>query len=167
VKRFIIAVALLISLPCFAQSDVTLFYKCNGKFLQPLPKGNPSGCQLVAWPDSDWSLYGIGENALNFVNKGSVRPQGKYRKVWLLSVFPKEESVNNVRFLSEKALVYFDCVAGSVGIKQILYYSDELGQTPIDGGSINIGESDVDFSDSAPNSAGDQLLKIVCGKLPR
>ena len=113
---------------------------------------------------SDWFLIAKGNDSIVFVDKSSISSKDKYLKAWLIWDYtgPKKmEYYPYKEYRSTKSLYYLDCSSNSIAISQSVNYLGNFGA----GESVDSYSQDISklkFSDVAPDTIGETILKYVC-----
>jgi hypothetical protein len=154
-RHFVITVALLIPLGSFAEPGI---YGCLEN------QTNLDSCTRFKSPRQSWTNVSVSPEVVIFADKNTVRRHGKYLKAWLLWIVAKDHQFNDRPYRSFKELSYFDCRAGENGVKQRLYYSDEIGEVPISDLTEYSSEEAMQFTGFAPHTLGQSVIDFVCTK---
>jgi hypothetical protein len=113
---------------------------------------------------AEWQFIGSDDNGLRFfMDLSTKRQQGKYTLVWDREDYPKAQVANGKSFNSAKTLTVYDCAEYRYGTKSYLHYSGKSGTGDVVH-SASRELSEVDFEDAAPETTGEAMLKIACGK---
>jgi hypothetical protein len=154
-KLFVITIALLIPIACFAEAGI---YGC------PENQTNPDGCTRFKVPRQTWTNIAVSPEVVIYADKNTIRRQGKYLKAWLLWIVATDHQFNDRPYRSFKELSYFDCEVGEDSVKQRLYYSDEIGEVPISDLTEYSSEEAMQFTRFAPHTLGQSVIDFVCTK---
>lgn len=154
-RHFAVAVALLIPLVGFAEPEI---YGCSDI------QSNLDGCTRFKAPRETWTNVSVSPEVVIYVDKNTIRNQGKYIKAWLLWIVATDHQFNDRPYRSFKELSYFDCGVGENSVKHRLYYSDEIGEVPISDLTEYSGEEAMQFTRFAPHTLGQSVIDFVCTK---
>jgi hypothetical protein len=102
----------------------------------------------------EWVGYGQSESGTYYFDKAGVRAEGDRKRVWRL--FALKEPQGGVQ--SGKALIEFQCKAGTYRYLRTLYYSGPMGQGKYVGGAKEQSSEPV-----TPGSMVGELAAKVCG----
>jgi hypothetical protein len=114
-------------------------------------------------PGGEWKLIGEHELFNMYIHPGSVAPQGRHKKAWLLTVYRSERNDAGTPkpYRATRTLTYFDCAARKVGSKQIAFFDSQI----TDGVALETAtreDSAVPFADAAPGTFMDSALRVAC-----
>jgi hypothetical protein len=152
-KHFMIAVGLLIPLASIAEAGI---YGC------PANQTNLDDCTRFKSPRQSWTNVSVSPEVVIYADVNTVRRQGKYLKAWLLWIVAKDHQFNDRPYRSFKELSYFDCGVRENGVKQRLYYSDEIGEVPISDLTEYSSEEAMQFTRFSPHTLGQSVIDFVC-----
>lgn len=176
--------AWILVLACDLASSQDALYRCGNEYTNAMPKGREHLCRLIdggtvkivetpdgpiaEWqptrPSVNWVEIASTQGVVVFVERSSVKPQARYIKAWLLWSYETPDKLySGKEYKSVKALTYFDCKAGTAGIKSENFFTDAFG----DGdsvGSRQIEDNKVVFVESPPQSVGVAMVERVCAK---
>lgn len=102
---------------------------------------------------SEWVSYGQSETGSYYFDKSGIREEGDRRRVWRL--FALREPQDGVQ--SGKALIEFQCKAGTFRYLRTMYYSGPMGQGRYVGGAKEQSTEPV-----APGTMIGELARKVC-----
>lgn len=108
----------------------------------------------------------VGENAEIevFVDTDSIRKNGNLVKTWLKWQWTKPSEIPNSYpkkfYQTEKQLQISDCANRTLAVAQGIYYADTNGTNVVD--SYTIEERHWQFSEAAPETIGETLIKFAC-----
>ena len=108
-----------------------------------------------AW--AEWVMYEESDSATHYFDPATIRKEGNMRRVWVLQDLRKRGQYSEMsrRYRSE-----YDCKNERWRILTISEHSE-----PMAGGSAMRSQSDEDsWTDIAPGTVTDTMLKIVCAK---
>jgi hypothetical protein len=154
-RHLVIAVAFLIPPVSFAEAGI---YGC------PESQTNIDGCTHFKSPRQSWTNVSASPEVVIYADKSTIRRHGKYLKAWLLWIVAKDLQFHDRPYRSFKELSYFDCGAGENGVKQRLYYSDEIGEVPISDLTEYSSEEAMQFTRFEPKTLGRSVIDFVCTK---
>jgi hypothetical protein len=98
-----------------------------------------------------------------FIDLSTKRQQGQYTLVWEMVDYSKAQQWNGKSFNSVKQLSVYQCSELRLGGKSSVLYSGKLGM----GNTVHNQSQemrDVKFDDLVPDTVGETLFNIVCGK---
>jgi hypothetical protein len=121
--------------------------------LPPLPALLLAALPLAAAAQS-WAPLGESELGLHYWDPASVRADGNHRRVWRL-VDRRQKLASGAQ--SSRALIEFDCKAGTWRYLQTLQFSGRMGQ-----GQYLSGEGEQPQQHVAPGTMAGHLAKAVC-----
>ena len=116
---------------------------------------------------ANWVDVAGNDEVAVFVDTESIRKGGTRVKAWLKWKWQKPQDVPGAypakTYQSEKQLQVSDCKNGTIAIAQGVRYAGPDGGDVVD--SYTIAERDGKFSEAAPETIGESLIKFVC-KVP-
>jgi len=120
----------------------------------------------VSW--AEWELCSSGgegdEKMLVYCDKSTIKRNGSISRIWELTNSSKArmDSLGN-RFMSDKALMTYNCREEAVAIISLVLYSGLNGE----GNVVWSGtrqEREYKWEPIVPGTHGENLWKIACGK---
>lgn len=102
---------------------------------------------------TEWVSYGQSENGSYYFDKSGIRVEGDHKRVWRL--FALREPQAGVQ--SGKALIEFQCKAGTFRYLRTMYYSGPMGQGKYVGGAREQPSEPI-----APGTMIGELAQRVC-----
>lgn len=102
---------------------------------------------------TEWVNYGQSESGSYYFDKSGIREEGDRKRVWRL--FALREAQGGVQ--SGKALIEFQCKAGTFRYLRTMYYSGPMGQGKYVGGAKEQSVEPV-----APGTMIGELARKVC-----
>lgn len=117
---------------------------------------------------ANWVDVGGSDEVTVFVDTESIRRNGTRVKTWLKWKWQNPQVVPGAypakTYQSEKQLQVSDCKNGSLAIAQGIRYSDPDDGDVVD--SYSIEERAWKFSEAAPETIGESLIKFACKSSP-
>jgi hypothetical protein len=114
-----------------------------------------------AQASAEWEYVIESATDMYFADRSTIKKQGKYTLMWQLTNSVPSASPEEVK--SRKTLLIYDCATKTYGSKAHLYYSGYMGSGEvIDSEFLSVEE--VEFIDLVPDSVGQDVFKIACGK---
>ena len=111
-----------------------------------------------------WVVVGDNDSVVVFVDKDSIRRNGSRVKSWLKWQWTQPAEIPNSyptkKYQSEKQLQVSDCANNTLAIAQGIMYSDATGDEVVE--SYTIAERAWKFSEAAPETIGESIIKFVC-----
>ena len=104
---------------------------------------------------TEWVSYGQSENGSYYFDKSGIRAEGDHKRVWRL--FALREPQAGVQ--SGKALVEFQCKAGTFRYLRTMYYSGPMGQGKYVGGAKEQPAEPI-----APGTMIGELAQRICAQ---
>ena len=118
---------------------------------------------------ANWVEVGGSDEVTVFVDTDSIRRNGTRVKTWLKWKWQKPQDVpgaNPVRtYQFEKQLQVSDCKNGTLAIVQGIRYAGPDDGDAVD--SYTIEERGWKFSEAAPETIGESLVKFACKPPPK
>jgi hypothetical protein len=120
----------------------------------------------VAFPSyaSDWRNVTKTNDAIIYVDYGSVAPRGKYMRAWVMFdyILPKQTvTYPQKEYKSGKMLWAFDCEERTSATAQYILLSGDFGDgEPVHSLSTSWGL--LKFDDVVPDSIGEIVLNVAC-----
>ncbi len=116
----------------------------------------------VSW--AEWQRVGNAGDYVTYVDKLTIRINGKIRKMWTLNDFSSLQTISTgKKYKSEKALNVFDCNSESYDLISIIHYSDSMGNGNVIS-NTTYQEKDRIWDPVPPGTMVEELLKIACAK---
>ena len=125
-------------------------------------------CQPVL--ASDWQFLGnsTAPEGEILIDKDSIRFTGDTAKAWSKWVYAVPQELAGAypkkTYQSDKILRIYNCAAKTSAVKQIVYYATADGEDAMD--TLQVKDSELDFSDVIPDSIGEAQLDWVCQQKP-
>ena len=108
-----------------------------------------------AW--AEWVFVGESETSTFFYDPATIRKEGNMRRVWELQDLRKRGKSGE---MSLRMRMEYDCMNERSRFLGISGHSEPMAL----GGVLATAGEDKNWDAIAPNTAADQLLKIVCAK---
>jgi hypothetical protein len=115
----------------------------------------------VSW--AEWEYVGETNNYVDFVDRESIRRNGKFAEMWeRSSYFEYQMNSDGKKFNLTKTLIRYDCINDTLGIIMFVQYkTDEKGTHHIN--TISSINNQIIDRRVIPDSSGQKKLKIACG----
>jgi len=121
-------------------------------------------CLFSMTANAQWNFSHSSDNTSVYIDYSRIRTEGRYKSLWHLNDY-KLPHTNGLgkQFKSDIAKRIVDCQASRSHLVALYHYSEQMG-----GGAVvfsanyQIIESDWDYP--PPNSIGDSLINIACGR---
>jgi hypothetical protein len=119
-------------------------------------------CSL-SW--ADWEYTGQTDAFTYYVDKSTIRRNGKIAKMWVLEDFSEAQtnSDDGTKYKSEKSRFAFNCLEETVVSIAITQYSGSMGDGDVIWSNTR-KESSWKWGSVVPGSSGEVMFKIACGK---
>ena len=116
---------------------------------------------------ASWVVVGESQEVSAHLDTESLRREGSRVRTWLKWNWRDEQDIQNTypikRFRFERQLQVSDCRTKQYAIVQHIWYSSEDGVLV---SSVTVPERQWEFSEAAPETIGESIIKLACSKLP-
>lgn len=116
---------------------------------------------------SNWQLVSSTKGMKVYIDSESISRNGSYQKAWLIYTHDTDQagdvSTSFKTYKSSKTLEYFSCAERQNTSTQAIYYADENAQGSTIG-IYNLPIAKATFSEVAPDTVGEVVLKFVCSR---
>ena len=111
---------------------------------------------------AEWvAVYVIDQSGVTiYVDSDTIRRKGDRVTMWELIDFKTPQSLAGISFLSLKKQSQYDCVEEQARRLTVTDFSGNMGNGEV----VYIDSSEQKWSPVAPESAGQELWKLACGK---
>ena len=109
---------------------------------------------------AEWTSVGASAVYIAYVDKGTIRRNGNFVKMWDMSDYKTVQTVAGDSHLSSKDQQEYDCKEEKVRLLAFTNFSGQMGSGKAVYANIDGGK----WSPIAPGSIGELLWKIACGK---
>ena len=110
---------------------------------------------------AEWTSVGASAEYIAYVDKGTIRRNGNFVKMWDMSDYKTVQTVAGDSFLSTKRQSEYDCKEEKIRTLAFTWFSGQMGNGKV---VYNTSETSIKWDPIAPGSAGETLWKIACGK---
>ena len=112
---------------------------------------------------AEWTAVGEGSEFIYFVDTTTIRRNGNFVKMWnLMDYKTVKKSVAGKSYLSSKVQrEYADCKEETTRLLALALYAGKMGT---EGVVLWDSEASIKWSPMPPESPGEVLLEIACGK---
>jgi len=110
---------------------------------------------------AEWTFADANDDYIQYVDRATIRKSGNLVKMWGLRDFKTmQKSGAGDSYLSSKAQLEYDCKEEKARILAFSWFSGQMGN-----GNVVVSNFDTDiWTPIFPNSIGEVLWKIACGK---
>ena len=109
---------------------------------------------------AEWTSVGASAEYIAYVDKGTIRRNGNFVKMWDMSDYKTVQTVAGDSFLSTKRQSEYDCKDEMLRDHAFTVFSGQMGS-----GKVVYSDSETNkWGPIAPESMGKALWKIACGK---
>lgn len=117
---------------------------------------------------ASWVAVGESPEVSAYLDTESLRREGSRVRTWLKWTWRDEQDIQNThpikRFRFERQLQVSDCRTKQYAIVQSIWYSNEDGALV---SSLVVPERQWEFSEAAPDTIGESIIRLACNTLPR
>ena len=106
---------------------------------------------------AEWTLVDSNESFDSYVNFATIRRDGEKAKMWTMADY---KARNGKPYLSDNTLVAFGCKDETLRVLSLTRFKKNMGLGEVT--SIDNAPGEVAYV--LPDSLGEKLLKIACGK---
>ena len=112
---------------------------------------------------AEWTIAGGNATADSYVDRATIRRNGNFVKMWnLMDYKTVKKSVAGKSYLSSKVQrEYADCKEETTRLLALALYAGKMGT---EGVVLWDSEASIKWSPMPPESPGEVLLEIACGK---
>ena len=112
---------------------------------------------------AEWTDVGGNDDQTTYADLSTLRKSGNRVKMWNLMDHKvvKTSKANGMRYLSAVAQMEYDCKEETVNLLALIWYSKNMGAGEVVYNSGALHEEPVPV---APDSSGENLFKVACGK---
>ena len=109
---------------------------------------------------AEWTRVGDADEFIQYVDVATIRRNGNLVKMWYLSDHKTVKTVDGNSFLSDKAQWEFDCKEERWRVVAYIWFDGKMGSGKV----VYSGSAPGKWSPISPESVGEILWKIACGK---
>jgi len=112
---------------------------------------------------AEWKYFDSTNNYDSYIDYSRIKTEGRYKSMWGLTDYNSPKTFEGKQYKSTIAKTVIDCQSSRSQIVAIFDYSEQMGNGKIVYSSnYQILESDWKYR--PPNSIGDVLINIACGR---
>lgn len=117
---------------------------------------------LVTAPtaSAEWTQSGESDNYILYVDRATIRRNGNFVKMWDMSDYKTVQTVNGDSVLSTKRQSEYDCKDEMLRDHAFTVFSGQMGRGKV----VYSNDDTKKWGPIAPESMGEALWKIACGK---
>ena len=109
---------------------------------------------------AEWTQSGESDNYILYVDRATIRRNGNFVKMWDMWDYKTLQTDTSASYLSTKRQSEYDCKDEMLRDHAFFVFSGQMG-----GGKVVYSNSDTKkWNPIAPQSMGEALWKIACGK---
>jgi hypothetical protein len=117
---------------------------------------------LVASPAyAEWTPISSNDEFTTYVDGATIRRNGNLAKMWPLIDYKTVKKSNYDSYLSSKMQMEYDCKEEKSRMLALSWFSGQMGNGTV---VYNNGAVEGKWSPISPDSIGEELWKIACGK---
>jgi hypothetical protein len=111
---------------------------------------------------AEWTESDVSDEFTEYVDRATIRRNGNFVKMWDLADYKTvRKSASNDSYLSSKSQIEYDCKEEKSRILAFTRFSGQMGHGTV---VYNSGAFEDTWSPISPESIGESLWKIACGK---
>jgi len=112
---------------------------------------------------AEWKLNGYNDNLDSYIDYSRIQTEGRYKSMWVLTDYKSTQTLQGKQYKSTIAKSVYDCQASKSQLVSGYDYSEQMGNgAVVNSANFQMKESDWEYF--PPNSIGDGLINIACGR---
>ncbi len=109
---------------------------------------------------AEWTLSSESDDANLYVDKGTIRRNGNFVKMWSMADFKKMSIIGDISIASTITQSESDCKEEKLRVLAITFYMGRMGKER----GVFTHSDDGKWVPISPGSSNETLWKIACGK---
>ena len=115
----------------------------------------------VSW--AEWKYMDRTDSFILFYDKSTIRRNGSFVQMWLSKDYFDVQTDVRVPFKSTKELRKYNCIEETQALVSLTHFSESENSGRVTF-SITVKDHELDWTYVSPNSVGETMWKIACGK---
>jgi hypothetical protein len=123
-------------------------------------------CYAVAAPvqASDWKeVPGSSDGRRALIDLARITQDGPYKKAWMVSEWPTDQSIQTLKYRSVLQLDLYDCRTAKIATRSMHIYSNPGASGKLIR-TIEVEDSRLKWMEIPPETGLDAAYKIVCNR---
>ena len=109
---------------------------------------------------AEWESNGLTEKYFSYIDSSRIKIEGRYKSIWELQDFISPDIFAGKQSKSAVVKSLIDCQSSRSNIVDFYFYSEQMGGGEI----IHSSHDQLGWKSPPPNSIGDSLINIACGR---